>query len=364
MSQRLNQAMLQPVSGPTDIFGVAYLQLCQISYALPSSIPALVKTKMPPLSVNGRWECVWGPVESDDLANLVFVAAYYDGPNLPPTFAAVVTRGTDVDVDDVWGVLQQAFEDFYVIFQRSPPWLPAGSSALVADGTIYALETIQGFSDPTHGSLLDFVANFLQEPKNQNPVLVCTGHSLGGCVTSVLAPWLQSSLALMGVSNPIVPATFAAPTAGNAAFADYYTSTFDYCPRYYNTLDIAPSAWGDLDAISTIYDACGIPIPDAAYLLLVAWADAMWVEGASYSQQKSMNAPLPGTCFELYPADWYTQALMQHHTGTYMRLLGGTSIDIGPSMLARGRGRRRISRYHLQSQIRSSDNLLLKLKER
>ena len=172
MSQRLSHAMLQPVSGPTDIFGVAYLQLCQISYALPSSIPALVKTKMPPLSVNGRWECVWGPVESDDLANLVFVAAYYDGPNLPPTFAAVVTRGTDVDVDDVWGVLQQAFEDFYVIFQRSPPWLPAGSSALVADGTIYALETIQGFSDPTQGSLLDFVANFLQAPENQNPVLV------------------------------------------------------------------------------------------------------------------------------------------------------------------------------------------------
>ena len=239
MSQRLNEALLQPATGPTDIFGVAYLQLCQISYALPSAIPGLVNTKMPPLSAGGRWACVWGPVESDDLANLVFVAAYYDGPNLPPTFAAVVTRGADADVDDVWGVLQQAFEDFYVIFQRSPPWLPFGSPALVADGTLFALENIQGFSSGGV-SLLDFVANFLQAPENQNPLLVCTGHSLGGCVTSVLAPWLQSSLALVGVSNPIVPATFAAPTAGNAAFADYYTSTFSYCPRYYNTLDIAP----------------------------------------------------------------------------------------------------------------------------
>ncbi|MGZ9117177.1 MAG: lipase family protein, partial [Methylocystis sp.] len=258
MSQRLNEALLQPARGPTDIFGVAYLQLCQISYALPSAIPGLVNTKMPPLSAGGRWACVWGPVESDDLANLVFVAAYYDGPNLPPTFAAVVTRGTDADVDDVWGVLQQAFEDFYVIFQRSPPWLPWGSPALVADGTLFALETIQGFSSGGV-SVLDFVSNFLQAPENQNPLLVCTGHSLGGCVTSVLAPWLQSSLALVGVSNPIVPATFAAPTAGNAAFADYYTSTFSYCPRYYNTLDIAPLAWGNLDAFSTLYDGCNIP---------------------------------------------------------------------------------------------------------
>lgn len=55
---------------------------------------------------------------------------------------------------------------------------------------------------------------------------------------------------------------------------------------------------------------------------------------------------------------------MQHHTGTYMRLLGGASIDIGPSMLARGRRQRRISRYRLQSQIRSSENLLLKLTKR
>lgn len=358
MSAKLKQAMLQP-AGPTDIFGVAYLQLCQISYALPSSIPYLVSNKMPPLSADGRWECVWGPAESDDLANLVFVAAYYDGPGLPPTFAAVVTRGTDVDVDDFWGVLQQAFEDFYVIFQSTPPWLPVDSSALVADGTVYALETIQDFTS-NGASLSAFLADFLQSPQNDNPVLVCTGHSLGGCVTTVLAPSLQASLAAVGVNNPIVPATFAALTAGNSAFADYYTSTFSYCPRYYNTLDVAPLAWGNLDAVSTIYDCCGIPIPDAAYIALVLWHDSLLLEGASYLQQQANNAPLPGTCFELYPADWYTQAFMQHHTGTYMRLLGGTSIDIGPSLAARSRPRRRVSRYRLLSQVRSRENLLLK----
>ena len=117
MSQRLNEALLQPATGPTDIFGVAYLQLCQISYALPSAIPGLVNTKMPPLGAGGRWACVWGPVESDDLANIVFVAAYYDGPNLPPTFAAVVTRGTDADVDDVWGVCSRLLRIF-TLFSR------------------------------------------------------------------------------------------------------------------------------------------------------------------------------------------------------------------------------------------------------
>lgn len=32
-------------------------------------------------------------------------------PGLPPTFAAVVTRGTDVDINDGWGVVVQISED-------------------------------------------------------------------------------------------------------------------------------------------------------------------------------------------------------------------------------------------------------------
>jgi hypothetical protein len=32
MSSQLKQAMTQSSAGPTDLFGVAYLQLCRISY--------------------------------------------------------------------------------------------------------------------------------------------------------------------------------------------------------------------------------------------------------------------------------------------------------------------------------------------
>lgn len=358
MSKSLKQALLSP-TGPSDIFAVAYLQLCQISYAAdPASIPNAVATQVTPFSPGGKWHCGWGPVTSDDDANLVYVAVYYDGPNLPPTLAAVVTRGTDVDISDIWGILQQAFEDFYVPFQSPPPWLPSDSPVLVADGTLYALETIQGFASGNQ-TLLAYLTNFLGAPQNSNPVLVVTGHSLGGCVTTVVAPWLKVSLGQAGVKAPVVPATFAAPTAGNQAFANYYTSTFSYCPRYYNTLDIAADAWSNLYGVSILYDQCGTPVPDAVYIALLGMDGAMATTGASYAQQNANNAPLGGTCFAIHPADWYTQAHLQHGTGTYMRLLGGTSVELEPTVSAAPRRtRRRVVHHRLLSSVRSAENLL------
>ena len=47
-ADQVKQAMDQPPAGPTDIFAVAYLQLCQVSYLDPSLISAKV-AKLPPL---------------------------------------------------------------------------------------------------------------------------------------------------------------------------------------------------------------------------------------------------------------------------------------------------------------------------
>src|ERR1700753_3361470 len=107
MSDQLQQAMIQAPTGPTDIFGVAYLQLCQISYAIPSAIPALVAKAVTPFSAGGKWACTWGPSTDPDDATLVYVATYTDSPSVPPTCAIVVIRGTDVDTGDFWGILKQ-----------------------------------------------------------------------------------------------------------------------------------------------------------------------------------------------------------------------------------------------------------------
>jgi hypothetical protein len=349
MSSQLKQVMTQAPAGPSDIFGVAYLQLCQISYAIPSAIPPLVATAVTPFSPGGKWQCTWGPATDPDDANLVYVATYTDSPSTPPVCAIVVIRGTDVDAGDAWGVFEQAFEDFTVPFQSIPPWLSSGSNVYVADGTLGGLEMIQALTSGNQ-PLLNYLESYLTYPSNDNPVLVVTGHSLGGCLTTVTAPWLSAAFAQDGVASPIVPATFAAPTAGNQAFADYYTSTFGYCPRYYNVMDIAPDAWSNLGRIYAIFDQCGDSLPDSARVLLDIWSAGMDATGATYAQQGSMNAPLPGACDPNNPlADWFAEVGYQHGTGTYMALLGGASVVLPPTLLAQPRRRRRIIRHRLLS---------------
>jgi triacylglycerol lipase len=313
-------AATQSPQFPINPFAVCYLQLCQVSYASQSSIPTLV-TKVTPLDPGGSWQCIWGPVSNWDNSNLVFIAGYYSGS--VPLLVATVVRGTDVDIDDPIGILVQIWEDMDVPFQGPLPWLN-NNNVLVANGTLDALSSVQGLR--SNGQRMDqFLATFLQDPANQNPVLIVTGHSLGGCLTTVVAPWLQNQLNLAQVKAPIVPATFAAPTAGNIAFAKYFDSCFSYGMRYANSLDLAPLAWRNLSNMDDIYVPCGIPIPDVAYVTIIGFIDAMWLTGAGYSQPFTNNAPLTGGCYKK-TTSWYDEGYFQHHTTTYMSLLGGTNI--------------------------------------
>ena len=304
---------------PINPFAVCYLQLCQISYATPSSIPTLVPN-VTPLDPGGRWQCIWGPAVDWDDSNLAFVAAYYSGSI--PVVAVTVVRGTDLEIYDPLGILEQLWEDMDAPWQGPLPWVN-NSAIKVANGTLGGLSVIQSLT--SGGQTVDqFLASFMLDPKNQNPVLVVTGHSLGGCLTTVVAPWLQFQLNRANAKVPMVPATFAAPTAGNADFARYFDSCFSHGMRYFNSLDVAPMAWGNISGMDDIYIPCGLPIPDFIYVLLLGFADAMWLTGATYAQPFTNNAPLKGQCYKT--SSWYDQAFYQHHTTTYMSLLGGTSI--------------------------------------
>lgn len=317
------KAGLTADSAASDYFSLAYAQLCGISYAPDHSrIPAMVAdpSQVTPWG-DGSWKCIWGPAADYYNANLVYVAAYYDRPTGLPVAAVTVVRGTDV-TDDLWGDLKEAFEDMQVPWQYPLPWLP-GSAAKVAGGTLDALTTIEGLGSQYVAPgqrLRPFLAGFLGNPANQKPVLVVTGHSLGGCIASVLAPWLHTALASGGVNVPIVPATIAAPTAGNAEFAAYLNATFQYAPRYYNLLDVVPCAWADIPLIKTIYDDFGLSTPLAVDLIFDGFQEAMRIEGATYAQPAG-RGPLTGTfCIGF---TWYQQISTQHDHRNYIALLGG-----------------------------------------
>jgi len=321
MIDDLRQAALQgSASAP---FLISYLQLCQASYADPADIPGLM-SRVQPLG-QGSWSCGWGPAVDEDDANLAYVAVYTDAPTGLPVVAAVVIRGTDVDIGDTWGIVKQAFEDLYVPWQSRLPWM-IGGNVRVADGTLDALDTIAGLT--FNGTpLTDYLTGYLADPANRNPLLAVTGHSLGGCLTTVVAPWLSTILAAAQLTTPIVPVTFAAPSAGNAAFSAYFAETFGYGVRAYNSLDIVPMAWAGLDGIPTAYDGCPIAAPDAVRLGVDMFKAAMDATGAAYAQPATNQMPLGGSCQPTRkPDDWYEEALLQHATATYMTLLGGTTL--------------------------------------
>jgi hypothetical protein len=193
----------------------------------------------------------------------------------------------------------------------------------VAQGTLDGLAVIQQLTDGAGGPrLLPFLTDYLGAiPQAQ---LVVTGHSLGGCLTTVVAPWLQVGLSSQGVGNEIVPVTFAGPTAGNPDFATQYFSSFPASLRYFNTLDIVPNAWASLAAIETIYDANGLPTPEPVIIPVEGAIGLMDLFDISYGQP-GQDCKLPGD-FAKSPPSWYDEAYKQHHTTTYMKLLGGTSV--------------------------------------
>jgi Lipase (class 3) len=314
-----NQAVDAASSNP---YVVSYLKLCQLSYQNSNTISQAVHA-LQPVNPGGSWQCVWGPAQPLDQSNLAFVAAYFDQPGTL-AFAAVVLRGTDVAIDNVWGIIEQMAEDFDVLHQTSFPWMPAGSGALVAQGSLDALNIVQQL---TYGGqrLLPFLTAMLSGPQAKNASLVVAGHSLGGCLATLVAPWLQVTLGQSAIGSAIVPVTFAAPTAGNSGFSDYYSSNLSRSMRYFNSLDIAPLAWQSLESMKTIYSPDGVSAPELVQFGIDFYEALMDKAGVSYSQPTANAIELPGQFSRTAPT-WLEQAYFQHHTTTYMTLLGGTSV--------------------------------------
>jgi triacylglycerol lipase len=153
-----------------------------------------------------------------------------------------------------------------------------------------------------------------------------TGHSLGGALTTVLAPWLVDQLSQSNGKNTVIPYTYAAPTAGNATFANFYTGLFKSSYRYHNTIDIVPKAWAELLSIKSLYSSPGPTCPwelkDTIDLAL-DWAKAAKV---SYSQPNGAGESLPGVPSPT--SDFFAQALDQHDHNYYLKLLGAPTVPI------------------------------------
>lgn len=247
----------------TDYFALGYFALAWVSYtqeknrakalaAIPQVVPSLQDFATYP----GSWTMLWGPAATTDNSNLMYAAAYLDKQSGEPIFAAVSIRGTDTSPGSGLGLLQEIGEDLEAGIQEKWPYGNPDGEARVARGTLFGLENrLIPLTDPVTGSpLVAFLVEYLA--KHRGVPLIVTGHSLGGAQTTVMAMYLAS---VLPAGTIIVPNSFAAPTAGNQAFAALYEKTFAYCPRWYNDLDLVPMAFANLDDMGNLWTSCNMP---------------------------------------------------------------------------------------------------------
>ncbi|MBK9711645.1 MAG: lipase family protein [Kouleothrix sp.] len=284
------------------------MTLAAISYADPASgIPAYLGERG--LATQGQWQLVWGPGESE--TNLMYVTY-----NQARNSYAVAIRGTYPHFDLT--MLLDVYDDLDVGNQLE--WQdPPVPGALVAAGALSGLDDLASLAWGGQ-TLLEFLEARLAEAGGD---LWVTGHSLGGCLTTVLAPWLRSQL---GGAAAINTCTFAAPTAGNQVFAEMYDQLFPSSARFWNSLDVVPNAWADLEQIEQLFPEPGPPCPlvlqDVVELIEDWLADA---DDVSYSQTNGAGTCLDGSCGG--SDDWFAEASDQHGHNTYLALLGAPTLD-------------------------------------
>ncbi len=171
--------------------------------------------------------------------------------------------------------------------------------------------------------------------------IVVTGHSLGGCQTTVMALLLQQTNS--GAAVISIPSRRRPP--GNAAFVGAYKAAFGSGAQgqiWWNTADIVPNVFEKLPADPTTSTMANLPLMwSAAYkgniTMNVPEADAFkhYSDLASNAYQNPINH-MPGCVQTLIGAyqvplkganSWLNQLITQHFPPMYRQLMG----NIGPT---------------------------------
>lgn len=232
-----------------------------------------------PVPLTGYWKLDWG-ADIGDNTNAALIVSFRAGARPTsgeadgePYLFAVCIRGTDTQA---WkgAEVVEVFEDLDAFSQSA--WssvlgtlpntakrtIPSGLTGKIANGTADGLRIITrcgapfgGQTETLAGAMTALLAEYPDTP------VVVTGHSLGACLTQVIAAYLAWQL-FDTQSTPVVdmlPNPFAPPTAGDPAFAAMYDTLFPNGHFWFNQTDLVPHAWTEVSNIPKLWTSQNWP---------------------------------------------------------------------------------------------------------
>ncbi len=260
-------------------------------------------------ATQGQWALAWGPVIFNGTDNLIYVARYQQLP-----IFAIVMRGTTPHFASIVEDIPTSQDDFA---RFSAP------GAEVSSEFRKALIGMTLLRDPDlNQNLVEFLGSAIGS--TPGAVLYCTGHSQGGALVPMMMGWLGGPASTWKAR--LLAYSFAGPTSGNPAFAQWVDST-GALVRVVNPLDVVPYGYAAIGRIipdnvpthvSGVEKIClENTLDDVAYLL--SWTGT-W-------QQPSSKTTLPA---KHATGSLLTQVGIQHETNSYLKLLGAPQLDFEP----------------------------------
>ena len=280
----------------------------------PTAKELEVNLATPSYATQGKWKLVWGPAESPDFDNMMFVTRQDGTANY-----ALVLRGTVFDDLESWKediATDQKRFDAYTGNQES--WVANG----FFDGFNLMLQSTS--SGPAEGQTL---GAFLQGQARAaaDMSIYVTGHSQGAGLMPLFLAWLNAEKASWGTDITTAGYGFAPPTAGDARFAAWMTGETDGKANansnlYINPFDLVPFGYEKIDQV--IADRIPTTVPEILHPIIDLAAhiakDAKQKGGGSWAQAGAVT-DLDG---KRRDGEYFAEISYQHSHITYLELLG------------------------------------------
>lgn len=254
----------------------------------------------------GEWEVVWGPGLANSLVSahngIKTTKRYVTDNAMYMARRENKERGIEyfIGISGTNGISHAGWwtEDFNVTESKAWPadFLNVGGEkhGYISLGGYEGLKKLWNMKPENGPTLIEYIKKNLG---GQTCKIMVGGHSLGGCLTPILAAALADSLDSNDYSNIDFEAyPTAGPTPGDVAFANHVASKMDYY-AIYNTNDLVPLSWDfddkSLNALKKTYKGVKVGTGDINPSIEIIANILKWTKGLPGETNQYVRNPNP-----------------------------------------------------------------------